>query len=426
MRRVTLVLLAAVVALALSIPGAMAKTGGAAGTAATPGVTSKTVTIGGTFPLTGAASLYGTIPAAMKAYFSYVNATKGPDGKRGVFGRQVKWVYYDDAYNPANSIQLTRKLVEQDKVFAVVDSLGTEVNLAIRPYLNAAKVPQLLPASGAETFARDWKKYPWTTAWFPDYVSEGLIYGKDIVKNNPSAKIGVIYQNDDFGKDLLYGLKVGLGKSKGNIVSEQPYEVTSSDPRSQIARLKASGATVFVIILTPRAAIQSYVFARLQGWKPTTIYTAQVSATDTFLTTARNGGAGDLVDGTISIQYAKDPANPLWDNDAAMKLYRTIMSRYFPNGSNAQVQANGINYYGVAVAAAFVQLLRKAGPNPTRDGIVKASRAWNQVNPFLLPNNPQQTGPKSQFPIRGFRMVKYENGKFSFISPMLYPRGKGL
>jgi branched-chain amino acid transport system substrate-binding protein len=424
MRRLSLLGLALLAALAVSIPGALAKTDATTGRAADPGVTSKSIKIGATFPLTGPASLYGTIPAAMKAYFSYVNATKGPDGKRGVGGRQINWVYYDDGYNPANSIQLTRKLVEQDKVFALVDSLGTEVNLAIRPYLNAKKVPQMFVASGAESFSRDWKKYPWTTAWFPDYVSEGLIYGQHIRQNHANGKIGVIYQNDDYGKDLLYGLKVGLGKLKGNIVSEQPYEVTSPDPRQQIGRLRASGATIFVIILTPRAAIQSYVFAKLLGWNPATIYTNQVAATDTFLTTARNSGAGGLVDGTISIQYAKDPANPAWDNDPAMKLYRTIMSKYFPNGDSATVQANGINYYGVAVAAAFVQALRKAGPNPTRAGIVKAVRSWNQVNPFLLPGNPQHTTAKNQFPIRGFRMVQYNGGKFSFISPMLYPRSK--
>ena len=421
MRRVSLALLALVGALALAIPAAFAK---ADGTAADPGITARTITIGGTFPLSGNASLYGTIPSTMKAYFSYVNATRGPDGKRGVRGRQIRFIVYDDGYNPANSVQLTRKLVEEDRVFAVVGSLGTEVNLAIRPYLNQRKVPHMLVASGAETFARDYKKYPWTTAWFPDYVSEGLIYGRHILQNSPNAKIGVIFQNDDYGKNLLYGLKVGLGRAKSNLVSEQALEVTAPSPASQIARLKASGATVFVIILTPRATIQSYAVARALAWKPDTVYTNSVSGTDTFLTTARNAGAGDLVDGTISIQYAKDPANSAWDNDAGMKLYRTVMSRYYPNGGNAQVQANGINYYGVAVAHAFVQQLRKAGPNPTRLGIINVARNWTDVNPFLLPGNPQKTTAKSQFPIRGFRMVRFQGGKFSYISPLIFPRGR--
>jgi branched-chain amino acid transport system substrate-binding protein len=424
MRRLSLLGLALLGALALSIPGAFAKSDATTGGGGTPGVTARSIKIGATFPLSGPASLYGTIPVAMKAYFSYVNSTRGPDGKRGVGGRQIQWVYYDDVYNPAQSVQLTRRLVQQDRVFAVMGSLGTEVNLAIRPYLNAAKVPHLFPASGAETFAREYRRFPWTTAWFPDYVSEGLIFGRHIRQNSPEAKIGVIYQNDDYGKDLLYGLKVGLGRSKGNIASEQPFDVTSTDPRSQIARLRASGATVLVIILTPRATIQSYALARAVGWRPTQIYTNQVSATDTFLTTARNSGAGDLVDGTISIQYQKDPASQTWANDSAVRLYKNIMSRYFPNGDNPAVQNNGINYYGVAVAHAFVQLLRKAGPNPTRENIVQAARRWNQVNPFLLPNNPQRTTAKSQFPIRGFRMVRFNNGTFTYISPMIYPRGQ--
>ena len=424
MRRLTLFGLALLAALAVSIPGAFARSDKTVGPAATPGVTSKSIKIGGTFPLTGSAALYGTIPVAMKAYFSYVNATKGPDGKRGVGGRQISWTFYDDGYNPAQSVQLTRRLVQQDQVFAVVGSLGTEVNLAIQPYLNSAKVPQVFPASGAETFARDWKKNPWTTAWFPDYVSEGLIYGRHIRQNHADAKIGVIYQNDDYGKDMVYGLKVGLGRSKSNIVSEQPFEVTSPDPRSQIARLRASGATVLVIILTPRATIQTYPIMRALGWKPTQIYTNQVSGTDTFLTTSRAAGAGDLVDGTISIQYAKDPGNPAWANDAAVKRYRDIMTRYFPNGASQTVQNNGINYYGVAVAHAFVQVLRRAGANPTRESLIRAARSWNQVNPFLLPNNPQRTTAKNQFPIRGFRMVRFNNGTFSYISPMIYPRGQ--
>jgi branched-chain amino acid transport system substrate-binding protein len=423
MRRLTLLGVALLCALALSIPGAFARSDASVGTTATPGVTARTISIGGTFPLTGNAALYGTIPRAMGAYFSYVNATRGPDGKRGVRGRQIKWTYYDDGYNPAQSVQLTRRLVQQDRVFAVVGSLGTEVNLAIRPYLNAAKVPHMLVASGAETFSREWRKYPWTTAWFPDYVSEGLIYGRHIAQNSPNAKIGVIYQNDDYGKDLLYGLKVGLGKAKSNIASEQPYEVTSPDPRSQIARLRASGATVFVIILTPRATIQAYAFARALGWNPERIYANSVSGTDTFLTTARSAGAGDLVEGTISIQYAKDPANRAWDNDPGMKLYRTVMSRFFPNGADAQVQANGINYYGVAVAHAFVQQLRKAGANPTRDSIVKVARSWTDTNPFLLPGNPQKTTARSQFPIRGFRMVRYQAGRFTYMTPLIFPRG---
>ena len=174
------------------------------------GVTARTITIGGTFPLTGPASLYAPIPPAMKAYFSYINSRKGPDGKRGVYGRQIVFKYYDDGYNPANSVQLTRKLVEEDKVFAVVASLGTAVNEGIRPYLNAQKVPQLLVSTGASVFG-DAKAYPWTGGWQPVYDYESRIYGQAIAHNSPNAKIAVLYQNDDFGKENLEGLKKGLG-----------------------------------------------------------------------------------------------------------------------------------------------------------------------------------------------------------------------
>jgi branched-chain amino acid transport system substrate-binding protein len=382
------------------------------------GVTNRTVKIGGTFPLTGPASLYATIPVAMKAYFAYVNARKGPDGKRGVGGRQIAFTALDDGYNPANSVQLTRRLVEQDKVFAIVGSLGTEVNLAVRPYLNSRKVPQILNATGATIFGLDQAKFPWTIGWQPPYQLEGKIYGQAIARNSPNAKIAVLYQNDDYGEDYLSGLKRGLGGKVSNIVAEEPYEVTATSVATQIAKLRASGASVFVIFATPRPTIQAYVIAKTLGWNPPVIYTNSVSGTDTFLTTAQNAGAGNLVNNTFTTQYLKDPANPAWNNDSAMKLYREIMSKYFPRGSNAAVQANGLNYYGVAVAHAFVQLLRKAGKNPTRAALMKAARSWNEANPFLLPRNRQVTKGTDQFPVGCDRIIKFTNGTFKAVSKL--------
>jgi branched-chain amino acid transport system substrate-binding protein len=389
----------------------------ALGAAPTPGVTPKLVTIGGTFPLTGPASGYATIPVAMKAYFAYINARKGPDGKRGVFGRQINFVYLDDGYNPANSIQLTRQLVEQTKVFAVVGSLGTEVNLAIRPYLNTAKVPHILVSTGATTWGRDWKKYPWTGGWQPDYEVEARIYGQAIARNSPNAKIGVLYQNDDYGADYLRGLKSGLGGKASNIVASEPYEVTASDVRSQVARLRASGATVFCIFATPKFTGQAYVFAHALGWNPPVIYTNSVSATDAILTATRKGGAGELVNNTFTVQYAKDPASPRWANDAAIKLYRQILAKYAPQLK----PTDALNLYGVAVAEAFVELLQKAGKNPTRAGLMAAYRNWNQANPFLIPGNRQRTDAKNQFPIRGEVIVKYADGAFTPVSALKFP-----
>jgi branched-chain amino acid transport system substrate-binding protein len=408
-----------VVALAVLVALAVAGLAGVASGAATEtGVTAKTVTIGGTFPLTGPAALYAPIPVAMTAYFSYINARRGPDGKRGVGGRQIVFKVYDDGFNPANSVQLTRKLVEQDKVFAVVGSLGTEVNLAVRPYLNSKKVPQVLNASGATIWGTDAAKYPWTTGWQPSYQLEGRIYGQAIARNSPNAKIAVIYQNDDYGKDYLAALKAGLGAKVSNIVGEEPYEVTAPSVASQIAKLRATGATIFVIFATPRATIQSYVIAKALGWNPPVIYTNSVSGTDTFLTTAQKSGAGTLVNNTFTVQYAKDPASPAWDDDEGMKLYRKVMSTYYPNGSTASVQANGLNFYGVAVAHAFVQLLYKSGASPTRAGLMKAARSWNETNPFLLPGTRQKTGGNDQFPVGCEWIVKFTDGTFKPVSKL--------
>jgi branched-chain amino acid transport system substrate-binding protein len=405
MRRVMLIALALVASL-----GITASTATTASTEA--GVNATSIKIGGTFPLSGPASLYATIPVAMKAYFSYINARRGPDGKRGVYGRQILWNYKDDQYSPPNAVQLTRGLVEQDNVFAVVGSLGTEVNLAIRPYLNSKKVPQMLVATGATTWGSDWKQYPWTTGWQPAYQLEGKFYGQAIAHNSPNAKIGVIYQNDDYGKDYIAGLEAGLGDKASNIVDKEPFEVTAPSVASQIAKLKASGATIFVILATPTKTIQSYATANALKWSPAVIYTNSVSATDTFLTLAKANGGGDLVNRTFTTQYAKDPASTKWDNDTAMKLYKQIMAKYYPKGRTT----DALNLYGVGVAEAFVELLYGAGKNPTRASLMKAFRSWNQANPFLLPGVKQRTGVTGQFPIKCEKLVKFTDGTFTPVS----------
>ena len=310
-------------------------------------------------------------------------------------------------------MQLTRKLVEEDKVFAVVASLGTAVNEGIRPYLNAQKVPQILVSTGASVFG-DAKKYPWTGGWQPVYDYESRVYGQAIAHNSPNAKIAVLYQNDDFGKENLEGLKKGLGAKASNIVAAEAHEPTAPDVRTQVARLRASGATILVIFTTPRFMIQTYAIANALRWSPAVIYTTQVSATDTFLTLARTSGGGDLVDRTYTVQYAKDPANPSWDNDSAMKLYKQVMAKYWPS---ARV-TDALNYYGVATAEAFVELLYSAGKNPTRASLMKAYRNWNQANPFLLPGNRQKTGGNDQLPIQCFRIIKFTNGAFTPVSKL--------
>jgi branched-chain amino acid transport system substrate-binding protein len=405
MRKVVLLAAALVVALGVGASSATSA-------ANEDGITARTITIGGTFPLTGRASVYAPIPAAMKAYFSYINSRKGPDGRRGIYGRQIVFKYYDDAYNPANTVQQTRKLVEEDKVFAIIGALGTEHNEAIRPYLNQRKIPQLLNATGASTWGRDAKQYPWTGGWQPDYEWEGRIYGQAIARNSPNAKIAVLYQNDSFGQDNLRGFRAGLGGKASNIVGQESYELGAVDTRQQLARLRATGATILVLFAIPTYAVPAYPIVNALRWSPAVIYTSSVAATDTFLTLAKNAGGGDLVDKTFTVQYAKDPANPRWDNDAAMRLYKQVMARYLPNGR----ATDGLNFYGMAVAHAFTQLMYKAGRNPTRAGLMRAFRTWNEANPFLLPGNRQKTSGNDQWPVQCEWVAKFSNGTFTPVS----------
>jgi branched-chain amino acid transport system substrate-binding protein len=239
-KRAALVFATAIAAAAASLSAAATPTGTTS--TSTTGVTKKTITIGGTFPLSGPASIYAPIPRAMEAYFKWVNQRKGPDGKKGVYGRKIVWKYYDDAYNPAQTVQLTNKLVTDDKVFAIVGSLGTEHNQAIRPLLNQRKIPQVFISSGASFWGLQAKEFPWTIGWQPDYISEGRIYGKWISNNAPKAKIAVFYQNDDYGKDYLKGLEEGLGDRKDLIVSRESYEANDATYGAQILKQKLSGA----------------------------------------------------------------------------------------------------------------------------------------------------------------------------------------
>jgi branched-chain amino acid transport system substrate-binding protein len=393
-----------VAALALTVPGAIG------GPGQTPGVTAKTITVGGTFPLTGPAAAYAPIPQGMKAYFSYINARRAsraddPARRRGVFGRQIVWKFYDDAYNPANTVQLTRRLVEQDKVFATVGQLGTEHNLAVRGYLNQQKVPQSLVSTGASYWGTQGKEYPWTTGWQPDYISEGRIYGLHIKQNFNGKKIAVLYQNDDYGKDYLYGLRAALGKNyaDANIVAQEAYEVTATSVASQMARIKASGATIFVILATPTSTIRAYATGKALAYNPEQIYLNSVSATAAFLNVAVGAAGAPYVNGSLSTSYLKDPANPEWNNDAAMKLYRQIMTKYAP-GANAN---NGLYYYGVAKAEAFVQALYKAGRNPTRASLMAALLSYNTTNKFALPGVVEKTSRTDRFVISQQQLIRY-------------------
>ena len=420
MRKRLFLFFAVLAAAALTVPSALARPDAKAASAET-GVTARTITLGGTFPLSGPASSYAPIPFGIKAYFNYVNARRGQDGKRGVYGRQIIWKFLDDAYNPAQAVQLQRQLVEQDKVFAIFATLGTEPNLPVREYLNQVKVPHLFISTGASTWGTEYSRYPWTTGWQPDYQAEGAIYGRQIRTNSPNAKIAILFQNDDYGLDYVQGLTNGLASRASQIVARQGFEVTAPSVASQLAALKASGADTLMIFATPAKTIQTYAILRALNWKPE-IYVNSVSATDTFMTLAVANAGAATVNGSISTSYLKDPASPVWNNDAGMKLYMKIMAKYLPS----RKATDGLYLYGMAKAHTMVQALYNAGKSPTRASIIRAARNLNfksATNPFVLPGVETKTKGNDQFPISHMQLIRFNNGGWTAIGKLINGRG---
>jgi branched-chain amino acid transport system substrate-binding protein len=409
--------LAGIAALVVSLPGAFATT--RAETASTPGVTSKLITIGGTFPLSGPASLYAPIPRGMQVYFSWVNSriNKG-DHKRGVYGRQIKWKYYDDAYNPAQTVQLTNQLLLQDKVFAIVGSLGTAHNEAIRASLNQQKVPQILVSTGASEWGTRAREFPWTIGWQPDYVAEGRAYAKWIVQNAPNAKIAVFYQNDDYGKDYLNGLKEGLGTKTSLIVSEQSYEPTDTSYASQIARQKASGADTWVLLTIQTPTVRALATAKALGWRPKDIVINSVSAIDAVMTPATQSAGAAYTNGDISSGYLKNPTNPAYAKDPWVRNYYRIMHKFAPSLD----AKNGNYYYGFAKAYDVVRLLYLAGKNPTRQSLMNATRKMNWVNPYALKGIKVKTSATDRFPISQMRLIRYQDGSWTEFGSLIQGR----
>ena len=385
-----------------------------AGSAADPGVTSSSILIGGTSPLTGPAAAYASVARGAKAYFDSVNA------KGGVAKRKIDYKIVDDAYNPGQTIQATRQLVEQDKVFAIFNSIGTEHNLAVRDYLTANKVPQVFAASGSTTLGRDGSKYPSAIGFQPSYQAEGWVYGKYLARTRPGARVAVLFQNDDYGKDLLNGLKRGLQRSKVKVVAAEPYEPTAVDVQAQVAKLRGGGADTFAVFAVGKFAIQAYVFANRLGWKPKLVINNIVSSASNVMTIAGEGGTNKLVDATVSGVFLKDPTDPKWQSDAGIKLYQQILKRYAP-GANA---ADPYHVYGMAAAFTLVEALKKAGRTPTRAGLVKAVAALNVTkNPFMIPGILIKTGPSDHFPIEQMLLQRWQKTSWKSFGGLWGYRG---
>jgi branched-chain amino acid transport system substrate-binding protein len=418
-KKLLVALAALTAALAASIPGAFARTEGSTAPAADPGISSSAITLGGTFPLSGPASYYAPIPRGMEAYFKWVNQRRGSDGKVGVYGRKINWKYYDDGYNPSQTVQLTNQLVLQDRIFANVGSLGTEPNLPIRPILNQRKVPHILVSTGASFWGLEYRRFPWTIGWQPDYIAEGIVYGRWITRNAPNARIAILYQNDDYGKDYLKGVKVGLGARRTLIAGEQSYELSDTSYASQITRLRASGADTWIVLGLPTQTVRALATARALNWRPKELVLNSVSAVDTIMKLAEANAGSAFVNGAISTGYLKNPTNPRYRNDATVRRYRSLLSRFGPANADPN---NSLYFYGFAKAYDTVRLLYLAGRNPTRASLMRATQRMNWVNPYALKGVRVKTGRRDRFPISQMKLIRYNNGSWSEFGNLIRGR----
>ena len=391
--------LAALVALLLALPAAGATT---------PGITPTEIVLGATGPLSGSEAAYAPTLTGAAAYFDYVNAHGGVNGRKIVFKVE------DDQYNPVQTVTLTQKLVEQEGVFAIFNSIGTEHALAVRDYLNSRKVPQLFVGSGAAVIAAQHAKYPWTIGLLPSFTGEGMIYGRLIAKDHPKAKIGVLYENDEYGHELLAGLKRGLGSHVGQIVGTQSYALLDTGVAAQVESLKATGADTFVIFALPQQSAQAFVAASKLGWKPAE-YVTSVSIDPAVMHIVHLSSDNSVGVGATSTAFLHDPTNPTQSKTAGVKLYLQIMKRYLPKEDPKAVA----HMYGMMAAYAMVDALKHAGKNPTRASLLRAAQHLTETNPFLLPGLTLTTTPTDYFPIGRTYLVRYLHGFWNVLGKPL-------
>lgn len=359
-----------------------------------PGASDTEIKLGQTMPYSGPASAYGTIGKVEQAYFKMLNDAGG------INGRKINLISLDDGYSPPKTVEQVRRLVEQDEVLALFQTLGTPSNSAIHKYVNAKKVPHLLLATGATKWA-DPKNYPWTLGFNLSYQTEGQIYAKYLLKNKPNAKIAVLYQNDDYGKDVLKGVKDGLGaRGAKMIVSEVTYEVTDPTVDSQILTLQGSGADTFINITTPKFAAQAIRKAFDSGWKPLHIVNNVGASVGSVLTPA----GLDKSTGLLTLQYYKDPNDPQWKDDPAMLEWRAFMGRYYREGD----PKDAANLYGYLVAQTMVQILKQCGNDLTRENVMKqAANIKNLKLPLLLTGMSLNTSPTDFFLVKQGQLAKF-------------------
>jgi len=369
-----------------------------------PGATDREIKVGNIMPYTGPASAYGEIGKTEAAYFQKVNA------EGGINGRKINFISYDDGYSPPKTVEQARKLVESDEVLLIFQSLGTAHNTAIQRYVNAKKVPQLFVATGATKW-NDPQHFPWTIGWQTNYQSEARIYAQYLLKNYPQGKVGVLYQNDDLGKDYLKGLKDGLN-GKMQIVAEMPYEVTDPTVDSQIVSLKASGADIFFNVATPKFAAQAIKKIADLGWRPVHLLTNVSASVGAVLKPA----GLDNAKGLLTASYAKDPTDPTWKDDAAYKEWSAFMDKYYPDGDKTSLGT----VYGYLAAQALVAVLKQSGDNLTRENVMKQAASLKNLElGMLLPGIKINTGPNDFAPMKQMQMERFNGEAFELFGPVI-------
>jgi branched-chain amino acid transport system substrate-binding protein len=371
-----------------------------------PGVTDTEIKIGNTGPYSGPASSYGTIPKSTAAYYRMVNE------KGGVNGRKINFISYDDAYSPPKTVEQVRKLVEQDNVLLVASPLGTPTNSAIWHYMNQKKVPQLFVATGATKWD-DPKHYPWTIGWQPNYQSEGRVYAAYILEHKPDGKIGVLYQNDDFGKDYLKGVKDGLGdKAKSMIAVEAAYETTDPTVDSQVIGMKAAGCDVFVNTGIPKFAAQAIKKAAEIEWKPLHVISSVGNSVGASLKPAGLENAQDL----ITDFYLKDPTDAQWKDDPGYKDWVAFMDQYYPEGDKTDAG----NVIGPCFAQTLLQVLKQCGDELTRENVMKQAANLHDFRvSMLLPGITINTSPTDFAPIKQMQMAKFDGERWQLFGPLI-------
>src|SRR6202161_762430 len=366
------------------------------------GATDTEIKIGNIMPYSGPASAYGVIGKTEAAYFKMINDAGG------INGRKINFISYDDGYSPPKTVEQARKLVESDEVLFIFNSLGTPPNSAIQKYMNMKKVPQLFVATGATKW-NDPKEFPWTMGWQPNYQSESRIDAKNLRKNKPDAKIAVLYQNDDYGKDYLKGLKDGLGaKAASMIIAEESFETTEPTVDSHIVKLKASGADVFVDIATPKFAAQAIKKVAEIEWKPLHFLNNVSASIGATIKPAGMENAQDI----ISSAYLKDTSDPQWKDDAGMKAFDVFLTKYFPEGNRVDLNV----MYGYTVAQGLVHVLKACGDDLTRENIMKQAASINGLElGGLLPGIKVQTSATDFAPLSQLQLEKFKGQKWDLF-----------